>query len=687
MKGPTRTFAPFEVISEYKPSGDQPTAIAELTDRINNGEKDVVLLGATGTGKSATTAWLIEKLQRPTLVLAHNKTLAAQLVNEFRELLPNNAVEYFVSYYDYYQPEAYVPQTDTFIEKDSSINEEVERLRYSATMSLLSRRDVVVVSTVSCIYGLGAPSEYLDMSMPLHKGQSIDRDELIREFVTMQYQRNDYDFSRGNFRVKGDTIEIIPVYDELAIRLELFGDEIENIYQLHPLTGEIVRAMDTISVYPASYYVTSADRMGPALEAIEEEMAARVKEFEVQGKLLEAQRIKMRTTFDLEMIRELGFCSGIENYSRHLDGRDPGSAPSCLLDYFPEDFLTVIDESHVTVPQIGAMYEGDSSRKRTLVEHGFRLPSAMDNRPLKWPEFQERVGQTVYLSATPGKYELGVTDGAVEQIIRPTGLVDPQIVIKPSKGQIDDLLEEIRIRSAKDERVLVTTLTKKMSEELTEFLTEAGVRVRYLHSDVDTLRRVELLRELRSGVYDVLVGINLLREGLDLPEVSLVSILDADKEGFLRSTTSLIQTIGRAARNVSGEVHMYADRVTDSMARAIDETNRRREKQVAYNLAHGVDPQPLRKKIADITDSILREEQDTAELLEKSKSKKAGNKGVTPLKARPNQNASYDELLDLVVDLDQQMKSAAAELKFELAARLRDEISELKYTLRQIDKV
>ena len=687
MKGPTRTFAPFEVISEYKPSGDQPTAIAELTDRINNGEKDVVLLGATGTGKSATTAWLIEKLQRPTLVLAHNKTLAAQLVNEFRELLPNNAVEYFVSYYDYYQPEAYVPQTDTFIEKDSSINEEVERLRYSATMSLLSRRDVVVVSTVSCIYGLGAPSEYLDMSMPLHKGQTIDRDELIREFVTMQYQRNDYDFSRGNFRVKGDTIEIIPVYDELAIRLELFGDEIENIYQLHPLTGEIVRAMDTISVYPASYYVTSADRMGPALEAIEEEMAARVKEFEVQGKLLEAQRIKMRTTFDLEMIRELGFCSGIENYSRHLDGREPGSAPSCLLDYFPEDFLTVIDESHVTVPQIGAMYEGDSSRKRTLVEHGFRLPSAMDNRPLKWPEFQERVGQTVYLSATPGKYELGVADGAVEQIIRPTGLVDPQIVIKPSKGQIDDLLEEIRIRAAKDERVLVTTLTKKMSEELTEFLTEAGVRVRYLHSDVDTLRRVELLRELRSGVYDVLVGINLLREGLDLPEVSLVSILDADKEGFLRSTTSLIQTIGRAARNVSGEVHMYADRITDSMARAIDETNRRREKQVAYNLANGVDPQPLRKKIADITDSILREEQDTAELLEKSKNKKAGNKGVTPLKARPNQNASYDELLDLVVDLDLQMKSAAAELKFELAARLRDEISELKYTLRQIDKV
>ncbi len=688
MKGPTRSFRPFEVISEYQPAGDQPQAIEELAQRIKAGEKDVVLLGATGTGKSATTAWLIEKLQRPTLVLAHNKTLAAQLVNEFRQLLPNNAVEYFVSYYDYYQPEAYVPQSDTFIEKDSSINSEVERLRYSATMSLLSRRDVIVVSTVSCIYGLGAPSEYLDMSLPLHKGQSIDRDELIREFVTMQYQRNDYDFSRGNFRVKGDTIEIIPVYDELAIRLEMFGDEIENIYQLHPLTGEVVREMDTISVYPASYYVTSPERMGQALEEIEHEMVARVKEFEQQGKLLEAQRIKMRTTFDLEMIRELGFCSGIENYSRHLDGREPGSAPSCLLDYFPEDFLTVIDESHVTVPQIGAMFEGDSSRKRTLVEYGFRLPSAMDNRPLKWTEFLDRVGQTVYLSATPGKYELGVGDGVVEQIIRPTGLVDPQIVVKPTKGQIDDLLEEIKIRAEKNERVLVTTLTKKMSEELTDFLTEAGVRVRYLHSDVDTLRRVELLRELRSGICDVLVGINLLREGLDLPEVSLVSILDADKEGFLRSTTSLIQTIGRAARNVSGEVHMYADRITDSMARAIDETNRRREKQVAYNKERGLDPQPLRKKIADITDSILAEEQDTAALLEQKQPNRARDgKAVVGTRKRVNQNASYDELLELVVDLDEQMKSAAGQLNFELAARLRDEISELKYTIRQIDKV
>ena len=687
MKEPTRLYKPFEVISQYQPSGDQPTAIAELTDRLKAGEKDVVLLGATGTGKSATTAWLIEKLQRPTLVLAHNKTLAAQLVNEFREMLPNNAVEYFVSYYDYYQPEAYVPQTDTFIEKDSSINSEVERLRYSATMSLLSRRDVVVVSTVSCIYGLGAPSEYLEMSIPLHKGQRIDRDELIREFVTLQYQRNDYDFSRGNFRVKGDTIEIIPVYDELAIRLELFGDEIENIYQLHPLTGEVVKTIDTISVFPASYYVTSAERMGLALEAIEEEMVARVKEFETQGKLLEAQRIKMRTTFDLEMIRELGFCSGIENYSRHLDGRAPGSAPSCLLDYFPDDFLTVIDESHVTVPQIGAMYEGDSSRKRTLVEYGFRLPSAMDNRPLRWQEFLDRVGQTVYLSATPGKYELSVSDGVVEQIIRPTGLVDPKVVVKPVKGQIDDLLEEIRLRSERDERVLVTTLTKKMAEELTDFLTEAGIRVRYLHSDVDTLRRVELLRELRQGIFDVLVGINLLREGLDLPEVSLVAILDADKEGFLRSTTSLIQTIGRAARNVSGEVHMYADRITDSMARAIDETNRRREKQVAYNLANGIDPTPLRKKISDITDGLLAEEEDTEKLLQQKPKRDRDGRPITPIRKRPDKNSSYDDLIALVVELDAQMKSAAEQLNFELAARLRDEISELKYTIRQIDKI
>jgi excinuclease ABC subunit B len=684
----TRSFAPFEVISEYTPSGDQPTAIADLAQRIKAGEKDVVLLGATGTGKSATTAWLIEAVQRPTLVLAHNKTLAAQLVNEFRELLPNNAVEYFVSYYDYYQPEAYVAQTDTFIEKDSSINSEVERLRYKATMSLLSRRDVVVVSTVSCIYGLGAPAEYLNQSVAIQVGDRIDRDALIRKFVDLQYKRNDIDFSRGNFRVKGDTIEIIPVYDELATRIEFFGDEVEAIYSLSPLTGEIAREEKTVAIYPASYYVAPVERMAKAMEAIEEELVWRVKDLESQGKLLEAQRLKMRTTFDLEMIKELGFCSGIENYSRHIDGRAAGEAGACLLDYFPEDFLTVIDESHVTVPQIGAMYEGDSSRKRNLVEYGFRLPSALDNRPLKFAEFLDRVGQTVYLSATPGKYEMNLGAGIVEQIIRPTGLIDPEIVIKPSKGQIDDLLEEIRVRAGKDERVLVTTLTKKMAEELTDFLTEAGVRVRYLHSDVDTLRRVELLRELRSGVFDVLIGINLLREGLDLPEVSLVAILDADKEGFLRSSTSLIQTIGRAARNINGEVHMYADNITDSMARAIDETNRRRAKQVAYNLERGVDPQPLRKKIADITDQILREEQDTAELLEKAKGKKSRDgKSVIPIKGRKGiAGMAYDEILSIVVDLDEQMKAAARELKFELAARLRDEISELKHELRQMEK-
>lgn len=685
----TRSFAPFEVVSDFKPSGDQPTAIADLAQRIKAGETDVVLLGATGTGKSATTAWLIEAVQRPTLVLAHNKTLAAQLVTEFRELLPNNAVEYFVSYYDYYQPEAYVAQTDTFIEKDSSINEEVERLRYSATTSLLSRRDVVVVSTVSCIYGLGAPEEYLNSRITLQVGQQIDRDDLIRKLIGMQYSRNDYEFIRGNFRVKGDTLEIIPVNEEMAIRIEFFGDEIESLHTLHPLTGEIAQKLSAVSIFPASLYMAGPEKMGKAIEGIEEELVWRLKEFEQQGKLLEAQRLKMRTTFDLEMIKEIGFCSGIENYSRHIDGREPGSAPSCLLDYFPEDFLTVIDESHVTVPQIGAMYEGDSSRKRTLVEHGFRLPSALDNRPLKWLEFKERVGQTVYLSATPGKYEMNLGAGVVEQIIRPTGLVDPRIVIKPSKGQIDDLLEEIRVRAAKDERVLVTTLTKKMAEELTDFLTEAGVRVRYLHSDVDTLRRVELLRELRSGVFDVLIGINLLREGLDLPEVSLVSILDADKEGFLRSTTSLVQTIGRAARNISGEVHMYADRVTDSMARAIEETNRRRDKQIAYNLSAGVDPQPLRKKIADITDQILLEEKDTAELLAKSNPGKRGReaKNSIPIRSRSGiAGMAYDQILEIVVDLDAQMKAAAAELKFELAGRLRDEISELKYELRQIEK-
>ncbi|MET1053471.1 MAG: excinuclease ABC subunit UvrB [Mycetocola sp.] len=658
--------------------------MAELSGRINAGETDVVLLGATGTGKSATTAWLIEAVQRPTLVLAHNKTLAAQLANEFRELMPNNAVEYFVSYYDYYQPEAYVPQTDTFIEKDSSVNAEVERLRHSTTNSLLSRRDVIVVSTVSCIYGLGKPEEYLNAMMALQVGQRVDRDWLIRKFISMQYNRNDVDFSRGNFRVRGDTIEIIPVYEELAIRIEMFGDEIEGLYSLHPLTGDVVRKLESVSVFPGSHYVASTDVMQRAIGTIQEELEVRLADLEKQGKLLEAQRLRMRTMFDLEMMQQIGFCSGIENYSRHMDGRGPGEAPHCLIDYFPDDFLVVIDESHVTVPQIGAMYEGDSSRKRTLVEHGFRLPSALDNRPLKWDEFKNRVGQTVYLSATPGRYEMGIADGVVEQIIRPTGLIDPQIVVKPSKGQIDDLLEEIRLRAGRDERVLVTTLTKKMAEELTDFLTEAGVRVRYLHSDVDTLRRVELLSELRAGVYDVLVGINLLREGLDLPEVSLVAILDADKEGFLRSSTSLIQTIGRAARNVSGEVHMYADVLTDSMKRAIEETDRRREKQVAYNLEHGIDPTPLRKKIADITDALNREGADTAAMLANRESRK---KSPTPrLRREGIASEGAAELEGIIADLNGQMLAAAAELKFELAGRLRDELSDLKRDLRQMEK-
>jgi excinuclease ABC subunit B len=644
----------------------------------------VVLLGATGTGKSATTAWLVEAVQRPTLVLAHNKTLAAQLANEFRELFPNNAVEYFVSYYDYYQPEAYVPQTDTFIEKDSSVNAEVERLRHSTTNSLLSRRDVIVVSTVSCIYGLGQPEQYLEAMVALQVGQRVDRDRLIRKFVSMQYARNDVDFARGTFRVRGDTIEIIPMYEELAIRIEMFGDEIEALYTLHPLTGDIVRKLDSVSVFPGSHYVASQDVMHRAIDTIQQELEVRLSDLEKQNKLLEAQRLRMRTTFDLEMMQQIGFCSGIENYSRHIDGRESGEAPHCLLDYFPDDFLVVIDESHVTVPQIGAMYEGDASRKRTLVEHGFRLPSAMDNRPLKWEEFKERVGQTVYLSATPGRYEMGIADGIVEQIIRPTGLIDPEIVVKPTKGQIDDLLEEIKRRTERDERILVTTLTKRMAEELTDFLTEAGVRVRYLHSDVDTLRRVELLSELRAGVYDVLVGINLLREGLDLPEVSLVAILDADKEGFLRSSTSLIQTIGRAARNVSGEVHMYADKVTDSMRLAIDETDRRREKQVAYNLEHGIDPTPLRKKIADITEVLAREGADTAKLLAGRDAKK---KSPTPNLRRQGLAANGGNDLEAIIgDLNGQMLQAAGELKFELAARLRDEVSELKRELRQMEK-
>jgi excinuclease ABC subunit B len=675
----TRRVEPFQVISDYVPAGDQPTAIADLVARLAKGEQDVVLLGATGTGKSATTAWLIEQVQRPTLVIAPNKTLAAQLANEFKELLPNNAVEYFVSYYDYYQPEAYVPQTDTFIEKDSSINDEVERLRHSATNSLLTRRDVIVVATVSCIYGLGTPQEYIDRMVKLKIGDSIDRNTLLRKFVDIQYKRNDMAFERGTFRVRGDTIEIIPMYEELALRIEMFGDEIEKIMTLHPLTGEIIRDETEMYVFPATHYAAGPETMERAIKEIESELEKRVDEFERSGKLLEAQRIKMRTTFDIEMMKQLGFCSGIENYSRHLDGRAEGSAPNCLLDYFPEDFLVVIDESHVTVPQIGAMHEGDAARKRTLVEHGFRLPSAMDNRPLKFAEFLDRCGQKVYLSATPGKYELEKTNNdVVEQVIRPTGLVDPKIVIKPIKGQIDDLIAEIRIRADKNERVLVTTLTKKMSEDLTDYMLEMGVKVRYLHSEVDTLRRVELLRELRTGEYDVLIGINLLREGLDLPEVSLVAILDADKEGFLRSATSLIQTIGRAARNVSGEVHMYADNITKSMAKAIDETNRRRAKQVAYNLEHRIDPTPLRKKIADITDLITKEVDDTEEL--SAKTKKIGFTSGVNLKNA--QSLPKQELIALIESLTDQMKLAASELSFELAARLRDEIRELKRELK-----
>ena len=684
-----RAAKPFEVISPYSPSGDQPTAIAELTERLRAGEKDIVLLGATGTGKSATTAWLVEQVQRPTLILEPNKTLAAQMAAEFRELLPNNAVEYFVSYYDYYQPEAYVPQTDTFIEKDSSINDEVERLRHSATNSLLTRRDVVVVSSVSCIYGLGTPQEYVDRMTPLEVGQQIDRDDLLRRFVTMQYTRNDIDFTRGTFRVRGDTVEIIPMYEELAIRIEFFGDEIEALATLHPVTGDVIDTAEQVFVFPASHYVAGPERMQKAIEGIEAELAERLGQLEHDGRLLEAQRLRMRTTYDLEMLQQIGMCSGIENYSLHIDGRETGTPPNTLLDYFPEDFLLVIDESHVTVPQIGAMHEGDASRKRTLVEHGFRLPSALDNRPLTFAEFEDRVGQTVYLSATPGDYETQRSDGVVEQIIRPTGLVDPKVVVKPTDGQIDDLLEEVRARVERQERILVTTLTKRMAEDLTTYLAERGVRVEYLHSDVDTLRRVELLRELRLGRFDVLVGINLLREGLDLPEVSLVSILDADKEGFLRSTRSLIQTIGRAARNVSGEVHMYADTITPAMAEAIEETERRRTKQLAYNAEHGIDPQPLRKKIADVTDMLAREDVDTADLLaggyrghEESSVRNRRKHAAEATVREKLAGAAQGDLVELINELTQQMHVAAEDLHFELAARLRDEIQDLKKELR-----
>jgi excinuclease ABC subunit B len=670
-----RTLNLFKVESDFVPSGDQPAAISEIVKRIERGDRDVVLLGATGTGKSATTAWLIEKLQRPTLVMAPNKTLAAQLAQEFRDLLPNNAIEYFVSYYDYYQPEAYIPQTDTFIEKDKSINAEVERLRHAATHALLTRRDVIVVSTVSCIYGLGTPQEYVDRMVRLEVGQEIERNDLLRKFVGIQYQRNDIAFERGTFRVRGDTVEIFPVYEEFPLRIEFFGDEIEKLLILDPITGEIIKDQPIAFVFPATHYVAGPEILNRAVSAIEDELRDRLQEYEKQNKLLEAQRIKMRTQHDLEMFQQIGTCSGVENYSRHLDGREAGSPPNCLLDYFPEDFLLVIDESHVTVPQIGAMHEGDASRKRTLVEHGFRLPSAMDNRPLKFDEFRERTGQTVYLSATPGKYEMAKVDGdVVEQVIRPTGLIDPEIIVKPTKGQIDDLLHEINLRVAANERVLVTTLTKKMSEDLTDYFLEKGVRVRYLHSEVDTLRRIELLRELRVGDYDVLIGINLLREGLDLPEVSLVAILDADKAGFLRSGTSLIQTIGRAARNVSGQVHMYADSITPAMELAINETNRRRERQVAYNTEHGIDPQPLRKKIADITDSLVRESLETQAVIAQSEALRAS--------LPPKATRALTDLVSLIEELTASMKQAATELQFEVAARYRDEITDLRRELR-----
>ena len=702
-----RKVAPFHVVTDMVPAGDQPAAIAEIERRVKAGEQDTVLLGATGTGKTATVAWLTERLQRPTLVMLPNKTLAAQFANELREMLPDNAVEYFVSYYDYYQPEAYIPQTDTYIEKDSSINDEVERLRHSATNSLLTRRDTIVVASVSCIYGLGTPQEYVDRMLTLKVGETIERDAMLRQLVGMQYSRNDLAFTRGTFRVRGDTIEIIPQYEELAVRIEMFGDEIERLMTLHPLTGEVISEDEELYIFPASHYVAGAERMERAIAGIEAELAERLAELERTGKLLEAQRLRMRTTYDIEMMRQVGSCAGIENYSRHIDGRAAGSPPNTLLDYFPEDFVLVIDESHGTVPQIGAMYEGDVSRKRNLVEHGFRLPSAVDNRPLTWDEFTERIGQTIYLSATPGPYELKRVGGdVVEQVIRPTGLVDPEVLIKPTKGQIDDLLHEIRQRADRDERVLVTTLTKKMAEDLTDDLLENGVRARYLHSEVDTLRRVELLRELRLGEFDVLVGINLLREGLDLPEVSLVAILDADKEGFLRSGTSLIQTIGRAARNVSGQVHMYADQVTPSMQRAIDETTRRRDKQIAYNVARGIDPQPLRKRIADILDQLVREDADTDELLGGAGRQQSRGKspvpglssrartarsapdvagmaaGIEPLPGAGEGGPARDDLIELIKQLTDQMHAAARELHFEVAARLRDEIRELKHELR-----
>ncbi|MGZ6545789.1 MAG: excinuclease ABC subunit UvrB [Actinomycetota bacterium] len=662
---------PFRIAADFKPAGDQPEAIAQLTEGVRAGEPALTLLGATGTGKTFTVAHVVEAVQRPTLVIAPNKSLGAQLANEFREVFPDNAVEYFVSYYDYYQPEAYIPQTDTYIEKDSSVNDEIERLRHAATAALLSRRDVLIVASVSCIYGLGSPEEYEGQILRPYKGTEIPLEFAMQRLVDIQYQRNQVSRARGTFRVTGDTLEIFPPYDQVGTRIEWWGDTVERVSQFDPLTGEIVGELTEITIYPASHYVASDERMKRALVTIEEELLQRLAELEGQGKLLEAERLRMRTAYDLEMMREVGFCSGIENYSRHIDGRGPGTAPYTLLDYFPDDYLVVIDESHVTVPQLHGMYEGDLSRKSTLVEHGFRLPSAIDNRPLRFDEFNERVHQVIYMSATPSAYELRVSKRVVEQIVRPTGLIDPEVQVRPTKGQVDDLIEEIRKRAEKNERILVTTLTKKMAEDLTDYLVEMGIRVRYLHSEVDTLQRIEILRDLRLGEFDVLVGINLLREGLDLPEVSLVAILDADKEGFLRSETSLIQTIGRAARNVEGTVLMYADQITDSMKAAISETQRRRKLQMAYNVEHDIDPQTIRRRVSDILLSLGGDR--TAPTPAKERRKRP---------SRPEMPT--EELERLIQSLEDEMHEAAKDLRFEYAARLRDEVVDLRKELKQL---
>jgi excinuclease ABC subunit B len=663
----------FEVESEFSPAGDQPAAIDRIAESVLAGNRYTTLLGATGTGKTATMAWALEKIQKPTLVLAPNKSLAAQLCNEFKQFFPRNSVEYFVSYYDYYQPEAYVPSTDTYIEKDSSINDEIERLRHSATSALLQRKDVLIVASVSAIFGLGSPEEYLNQTVSLARGGTADRDFITQRLVDIQYERNDVNFVRGKFRVRGDTIEIFPAYEELALRFELFGDEVDRIIELDPLTGEITRELDHVTIYPASHYVASRERMAKAIGAIERELADRLTVLEKEGKLLEAQRLRMRTNYDLEMMREVGFCNGIENYARHIEGRLPGERPNTLIDYFPDDFLVVIDESHVGVPQLNGMYEGDRSRKEVLVEHGFRLPSALDNRPLRFDEFLDVTHQLVFMSATPGPFELRHSGAPVEQLVRPTGLIDPEVLIRPTKGQIDDLIEEIRKRVEKEQRILVTTLTKKMAEDLTDYLLESGIRVRYLHADIDTVQRIEILRDLRLGEFDVLVGINLLREGLDLPEVSLVAILDADKEGYLRSQTSLIQTIGRAARHVEGQVIMYADEVTDSMRRAIDETQRRRMIQLEYNRENNIDPQSIRKAVNDILIAGFGKKDRGAPVPGKSKSRRRDPVGGSP-----------DDLKRLIQALQEEMHQAAEELRFEYAARLRDEIHDLKRELRDV---